>query len=93
MLVRPHDRGVHRDHRPVHRPDRVIVDLDMSHCVRLRARPATLGGLHNLQELDLGSCPALEALPEAVGELQGLRHLNLARSASLRALPKSLGHL
>ncbi|CAI5980158.1 unnamed protein product [Closterium sp. NIES-65] len=71
----------------------VLRTLHLDSCLKLKALPAEIGQLADLEELKITECRAISELPESLGSLPRLRTLILNQCTSLAKLPESLSLL
>eukprot|EP00253_Pinus_taeda_P020934 PITA_20934 len=72
---------------------RLLKDLVLTECSKMKSLPDAFVGLLYLQHIDLSFCRNLERLPDSLGKLRYLRHINLSDCHDLVRLPDSIGRL
>ncbi len=67
-----------------------LVELNLSHCSKLRCLLDSIVDLSNLETFRLDECRKLENLLMEFGKLQSLVELNLFHCSKLQCLPYSI---
>ncbi|CAL1363614.1 unnamed protein product [Linum trigynum] len=71
---------------------KALVEIDLSHCIRLKELPEILVPMEDLSRLRLDTCTNLSRLPDSISNLVQLKELSLPRTA-IQELPATIGDL